>query len=200
MVEIKPGIEIDETAFVDPSVILQGNVKVGPWARIGAGTVITGNVTIGEHTSIYLNVAIRGTVKIGKYVQIYDSVNIEGGRAPGRGTCKDGDKAIIKDYAWINHGATMHGTQVGEYAVVGVNACCDYNCLIGDGAIVMNGSACRVDTILPANSVYEGVPAKLIRENITDDDRLELIGLTITAETLLMAQGADAAIKRAKGN
>ncbi len=199
MPETKPGINIHETAYVDPSAVLQGNVTVGAWSRIGAGTVISGSVTIGEHTSIYLNCAIRGRATIGNYVQIYDLVNIEGGRAAGRGTCKDGDVTIISDHAWLNHGATLHGSKVGDSAVVGVNACLDYNCTVGDGAIVMNGSACRVDTVVPPNCAFEGVPAKLIRENITDDDRLELIGLTIAAETVLMAQGADAAIRRLKG-
>lgn len=199
MMQIKPGVNVHETAHVDPSAVLQGNVTVGAWSRIAAGVVITGNVTIGEHTTIYCNTAIRGTVQIGDYVQIYDCVCIEGGRAAGRGTCKDGDKAIIKDHAWVNHGATMHGSQIGEYAAIGLNACLDYNCRIGDGALVMNGSACRVDTVVPANCAVEGVPAKVIRESITDEDRLELIGLTISAETLLMAQGTDSFLKRAKG-
>ena len=199
MTEIKPGINVHETAYVDPSATLQGNVTIGPWSRIAAGVVITGNVTIGEHTSIYCNTAIRGTVTIGDYVQIYDCVCIEGGRAPNRGTSGPGDRTILKRGAWINHGASLHGSQIGEYAAVGLNACLDYNCRIGDGAIVMNGSACRVNTVVPANCVAEGVPAKIVRENITDDDRLELIGLTIRSEAVLMAQGSDAFIKRMKG-
>jgi UDP-3-O-[3-hydroxymyristoyl] glucosamine N-acyltransferase len=39
---------IDPTADIHPSVILEGQVTVGAYTKIGAGTVITGNVTIGQ--------------------------------------------------------------------------------------------------------------------------------------------------------
>jgi acyl-[acyl carrier protein]--UDP-N-acetylglucosamine O-acyltransferase len=76
----RSGMEIDPTADIHPSVILEGKVTVGPYTKIDAGTVITGNVTIGHHTLIRCNVTIRGTNTIGNYTHIYDNVCIEGGR------------------------------------------------------------------------------------------------------------------------
>ena len=76
----KPGTNIDPTADIHPSVILEGKVSVGAYTRIDAGTIVTGNVTIGHHTLIRCNVTIRGTNVIGNYTHIYDNVCIEGGR------------------------------------------------------------------------------------------------------------------------
>jgi len=138
-------INIDPTAKVHPSVILEGIVTVGAYTEIGAGTVLTGHVTIGHHCIIACNVVIRGGW-IGNYVHIYDCVCIEQGRpgAMGTTTAKAPDKLVIGDYCWVNHGATMHGTQMAEGSAIGLNTCCDYNTRIGKGAVLANGSATRV--------------------------------------------------------
>ena len=121
------GIDVHPDADVHPSVILEGKVTVGPYTKIDAGTIITGNVTIGHHSLIRCNVTIRGTNTIGNYTHIYDNVNIEGGRPAkiGSSRAEVPDSSIIGDGCWINHGATMHGTQIGDGAAVGLNACCD---------------------------------------------------------------------------
>lgn len=172
-------ITIDPTAEVHPSAILEGNITIGKYTKIGAGTVITGNVTIGDYTRIECNVVIRGNNTIGSWVHIYDLVCIEGGRPAkvGSSTAEVSDRSIIGDYCWINHGATMHGSQLGEGAVLDLNACLDYNCRIGKGAIVTNGSAVRFNTVVPDNCIVEGVPARVVKEDITDEDRLQLMGL-----------------------
>jgi len=174
-------VKIDERADVHPSVILEGNVSIGPYCKVEAGTVITGNVTVGDHTHIACNVTIRGRNTIGSYVQIYDNACIEGGRGSGVGTAKEADRSIIGNGAWINHSATLHGCQLSEGAIIGINVALDYNCKIGKGAVVTNGSACPVDTVIPDDCVAEGVPAKITKRNITDEDRLQILGLVPSA-------------------
>ena len=171
--------DIDPTADIHPSVILEGKVTVGAYTKIDAGTVITGNVTIGHHSLIRCNVTIRGTNTIGNYVHVYDNVCIEGGRPAktGSSTAEVPDKSIIGDHCWVNHGATMHGTQMATRSAVGLNGCCDYNTRLGEGAVLANGSATHFDQVIPANSFAEGVPAVIKKENITDEDRKAYFGL-----------------------
>ena len=171
--------DIDPTADIHPSVILEGKVTVGAYTKIDAGTVITGNVTIGHHSLIRCNVTIRGTNTIGNYVHIYDNVCIEGGRPAkiGSSTAEVPDESIIGDYCWINHGATMHGTQMADRSAVNLNACCDYNTRLGEGAVLANGSATHTNQVIPGNSFAEGVPAVVKKENITDKDRQDYFGL-----------------------
>jgi UDP-N-acetylglucosamine acyltransferase len=172
-------IDVHPTADIHPTVLLEGNVTVGAYTKIDSGTIITGNVTIGHHTLIRCNVVIRGRNTIGSYTHIYDSVCIEGGRPAqvGSSMAEVPDRSIIGDECWINHGATMHGTQVADRGAIGLNACCDYNTRIGKGAILANGSATHVDQVIPDNSFAQGVPAQVVQENITDDDRRAYFGL-----------------------
>ena len=170
---------IHPTADIHPSVVLDGTVTVGAYTRIDAGTVLTGNVSIGHHTLIRCNVTVRGNVKIGNYTHIYDNVCIEGGR-PAKlwSTMNDErDQAMIGDYCWVNHGATMHGTQMADRSAVNLNTACDYNTRLGEGAVLANGSATHINQVIPANCFAEGVPAVVIKETITDRDREEYFGL-----------------------
>ncbi len=197
----KSGINIHPTADVHPSVILEGRVTVGPYTRIDIGTIITGNVTIGHHTLIRCNVTIRGTNKIGNYTHIYDNVNIEGGRPAkvGSSRAQVPDRSIIGDGCWINHGATMHGTQIGDGGALGLNACCDYNTRLGKGAVLANGSATHVDQIIPDNCFAEGVPAVIKKKNITEEDRLDYFGVLPSGWTRYEAQKIEQSIRRNKG-
>lgn len=197
----KSGINIHPTADVHPTAYLQGKVTVGPYTKIDAGTIITGNVTIGHHTLIRCNVTIRGTNKIGNYTHIYDNVCIEGGRPAKVGSSKAEvpDRSIIGDGCWVNHGATMHGTRIGDGGAVGLNACCDYNTRIGKGAILANGSATHVDQVIPENSFAEGVPAVVKKKNITEDDRLDYFGVLPSGWTRYEAANIEQSIRRKKG-
>jgi len=196
------GINIHPDADVHPSVILEGKVTVGPYTKIDAGTIITGNVTIGHHTLIRCNVTIRGTNVIGNYTHIYDNVNIEGGRPAkiGSSRAEVPDRSIIGDGCWINHGATMHGTQVGDGGAIGLNACCDYNTRLGKGAVLANGSATHVDQVIPDNSFAEGVPAIVKKENITEDDRLDYFGVLPSGWTRYEAGKIEERIRANKGS
>jgi carbonic anhydrase/acetyltransferase-like protein (isoleucine patch superfamily) len=197
----KSGLNIDPTADVHSTAYLEGRVTVGPYTKIDAGTIITGNVTIGHHTLIRCNVTIRGSNKIGNYTHIYDNVNIEGGRPARVGSSKAEvpDRSIIGDGCWINHGATMHGTRIGDGGAVGLNACCDYNTRIGKGAILTNGSATHVDQVIPENSMAEGVPAVVKKKNITEVDRENYFGLRPSVWTRFEAANIEKSIRNKKG-
>jgi carbonic anhydrase/acetyltransferase-like protein (isoleucine patch superfamily) len=177
----KPGINIDPTAFVHPSVIMEGKINIGPYSYVDIGSILTGNITIGHHTLIRCNVTIRGSVKIGNYTHIYDNVNIESGRPAGPNggvLAKVADQTIIGDHCWINHGAIMHGTQIADGGAVGLNAACDYNTRIGKNAVLANGSATNVDMVICDSCFFEGVPAVMKRKDMTEKDRAEYFGLS----------------------
>lgn len=163
---------VHPTADIHPSVILKGNDTVGAYTRIDAGTVLTGNITIGHHTLIRCKVTIRGNVQIGNYPHIYDNVCIEGGRQPKLWSTinEKRDQAIIGDYCWVNHGATMHGTQMADRSAVNLNTACDYNTRLGEGAMLANSSTTHINQVIPANCFSEGIPAVIKMENITDKD------------------------------
>ena len=55
--------------------------------------------------------------------------------------------------------------------------CCDYDTRLGVGAVLANGSATHVGQVIPENSFAQGVPAVVLKQEITDDDRIETFGL-----------------------
>lgn len=200
MAQENSGIKIHPTAEVHPTVLLEGDITIGEFTRIESGTIITGNVTIGHHTFIQCNVVVRGRNRIGNYVHIYDNVCIERGRpAEASSTADMPDQSIIGDNCWINHGATMHGTHVADGGAVGLNACCDYNTRIGKGAILANGSATHYDQVIPDNCLAQGVPAKIVKENITDEDRRDYFGLIPAAWTRYEGDKQEQQIRTRKG-
>jgi carbonic anhydrase/acetyltransferase-like protein (isoleucine patch superfamily) len=201
MTEQEKDINVHPTAEIHPTVLLAGNVTVGAFTKIDSGTIIAGNVTIGHHTLIRCHVVIRGRNTIGNYTHIYDSVCIEGGRPAqvGSTTAEVADRSIIGDDCWINHGATMHGTQMGDGSAVGLNACCDYNTRLGAGAVLANGSATHVDQVIPENCFAEGVPARIVKENITDVDRRAYFGLIPEAWTHYEGERIEESIRKRMG-
>jgi carbonic anhydrase/acetyltransferase-like protein (isoleucine patch superfamily) len=201
MTEAKRGINVHPTAEIHPTVLLEGNVTIGAFTKVDSGTIITGNVTIGHHTLIRCGVVIRGRNTIGNYVHIYDSVCIEGGRPAqmGTSTAEVPDRSIIGDDCWVNHGATMHGTQMGDGSAVGLNACCDYNTRLGKGAVLANGSATHHDQVIPENCLAQGVPAQIVKEKITDDDRRDYFGLVPSGWTHYEGDRIEASIRMRLG-
>jgi carbonic anhydrase/acetyltransferase-like protein (isoleucine patch superfamily) len=139
-------------------------------------------------------VTIRGTNQIGSYTHIYDNVCIEGGRPAQVGGSKAEvpDRSIIGDGCWINHGATMHGTQIADGAVG----------LTRGGttpprrAILADGSATRVDQVIPDNNFAEGVPAVVKKTGLTEQDRQDYFGVLPSAWTRYEAGNIEAGIRR----
>jgi carbonic anhydrase/acetyltransferase-like protein (isoleucine patch superfamily) len=195
----KPGMNIDPTAVIHPSVILDGKVSVGAYTNVGAGTILTGAISIGHHTIIACNSTLRGRITVGNYTHIYDNVNIEGGRPAkptGGSLAEVADQAIIGDHCWINHGAIMHGTQIADGGAVGMNTACDYNTRIGKNAVLADGSATRVDMVICDGCFFEGVPAVLKKKGLTEEDRAKYFGVSPLAWTTYAGDRQEATAKK----
>jgi carbonic anhydrase/acetyltransferase-like protein (isoleucine patch superfamily) len=189
---ISPEAQIDKTAVVHPTAVIEGNIRIGPYCYIGshvtlhgdvtidaytyigAGTAMVGIIDIGREVNICLNCSIRGAqrMKIGSHVSIFDNVNIESGRG-----WHWQDESCIEDWCWINHGAVMHGAAVREGAAIGMGATLNYGSKIGRNAIVGDGSAVAVEMIVPDNALAQGVPAQIVRRDLGDEDRVRIMGL-----------------------
>jgi carbonic anhydrase/acetyltransferase-like protein (isoleucine patch superfamily) len=138
-------IDIAESAFVHPSAQLYGRVKVG------------------EGASVWCNAVVRSEtahVDIGAFANIQDFVMIH--TDPGK-------PVLVGAYCSITHHATLHGCQIGDHVLVGVNATIFNGAVIGSGSIVGQHAYVKDGTIVPPNSIVVGSPAKVIR---TADNRL----------------------------
>jgi carbonic anhydrase/acetyltransferase-like protein (isoleucine patch superfamily) len=137
---------------------------VHPTAFVDQSAQVIGDVTMGEASSVWMNAVVRGDVhriRIGRRTNIQDGtvVHVMRGTHP----------TTIGDEVTIGHGALIHGCTV------------EPRCLIGMGAIVLNGAVIGADSIVaagslvtegfevPARSLVMGSPAR-VRRTLTDDE------------------------------
>lgn len=172
-------ISVDKTAFVHPTAILEGKVKIGPHTQIAAGSIIIGDINIGHHAFIALNTVIKGSVKIGDLTLIYDNVVADSSRAPDVEVPMEEffDHIDIGSKCRLGHGCALRGTDIADEGVIGVAGTCDYNTYIGKGSIIGNGSATKLKQIIPDNCYVEGIPALIKKLGLTDQDRQDYFGL-----------------------
>ncbi len=102
---------------------------------IGENVVIKGDVKIGDNSSVWHNTTIRGdnnSIKIGNNTNIQDNCVVHVDK-----NCP----ANIGDNVTIGHGAIIHGCTIGN------------NCLIGMGAIILNGAVIEDNCLIGAGSL-----------------------------------------------
>lgn len=138
--------------------------KVHESVFLGPGSWIVGDVTLKEKANIWTGAVIRGDddkVEIGSRTTVLENCIVE---APTGSPVKIGDDTII------SHGAIVHGSKIGNHVLIGIGAIVLDKAEVGDGAIVGSGALVSPKSVIPANQLALGVPAKPIRE-VTDADR-----------------------------
>ena len=120
--------------------------RVHPSAFIDDSAHVIGDVEIGEESSVWMAVVVRGDVhriRIGRRTNIQDGTVVH--------VMRDTHPTTIGDNVTIGHGAIVHGCTI------------ESQCLIGMGAILLNGAAVGAQSIVAAGTlVIEGmkVPAR----------------------------------------
>jgi len=125
--------------------------------------LVYGKVTIGEGSSLWPYAVIRSEmheVVIGKRTNIQDFVMIHVGNAT---------PTIIGDNCSITHHVTVHGAEIGDNCLIGINATLMDGAKIGANSIVAGHSIVTEGMEFPPNSIIAGAPAKLVK---TRDNRV----------------------------
>lgn len=139
--------EIADTAFVDDSA------------------VVTGNVVIGADTSVWPMCSIRGdihSIRIGERTNIQDGsilhVSHDSEFAPG------GNKLSIGDDVTVGHNAVVHACTVEDRCLVGMGSVLLDGCVVKQGAMVGAGSLVPPNKELEGGYLWLGSPVKKVRE------------------------------------
>ncbi len=133
--------------------------QIGNNCFIADGVRLIGEVFIGENSSIWFNSVLRGDVgriEIGKHSNIQDGCCLH--------TMYKTSSIKIGDYVSIGHNATLHGTIISDYALIGMGATLLDNVEVGEGAIVAAGSVVLSGTKIEPYTLYGGYPAKFIKK------------------------------------
>lgn len=131
---------VDPKSYVHPLASLIGDVHVGPGCFIGPGASLRGD---------YGRIVVEGDTSV------QDSATVHAN------ALRD---TLIRRGATIAHGAVIHGCEVGENTLVGINAVVLDNTVIGAECLIAAMSLVRSDLNIPDRSLLAGNPAKILRQ------------------------------------
>jgi carbonic anhydrase/acetyltransferase-like protein (isoleucine patch superfamily) len=141
---------VDETAYVDQSA------------------QVIGDVVIGAESSVWMNVVIRGDVhriRIGRRTNIQDLTMVH--------VMRETHPTLIGDEVTIGHSAVIHGTTIEDRVLIGMAAVLLNGVHVGHDSIVAAGTLLTEGTRIPPRSLVMGRPGKVKRE-LTDDEVAEI--------------------------
>jgi carbonic anhydrase/acetyltransferase-like protein (isoleucine patch superfamily) len=125
-------------------------------AFVAANATVVGRVHIAEGVSIWYGAVLRGDVseiEIGAYSNVQEGAVLHGD--PGMPT-------VLEDHVTIGHRAVVHSAYVERGCLIGIGAIVLNGVRVGAGSII--GAGCVVTKDVPPRSLMIGVPAKLMRE------------------------------------
>ena len=135
--------------------------RVHPTAFIDDSAQVIGDVEIGEESGVWMNAVVRGdvhSIRVGRRSNIQDGTVVH-----AQSATSGAHPTVIGNSVTIGHGALVHGCTI------------DDQCLIGIGAIVLNGAHVGMQSIIaagalvtegmkvPPKSLVMGSPAKVKR-------------------------------------
>jgi carbonic anhydrase/acetyltransferase-like protein (isoleucine patch superfamily) len=142
--------QIPETAYVDVSAQLIGDVHLG------------------EQSSIWSNAVLRGDMF---YIRIGDRSNIQDNCVVHTRT--GSHPTILEEEVTVGHSVTLHGCYVERGALIGIGSIVLDDARVGAQSLVAAGSLISPGTIIPPRSLVMGIPAR-VKRPLTDE---EIVGL-----------------------
>ena len=139
--------QIPETAYVDDSA------------------QIIGDVILGEHASVWMNAVLRGDVhaiRVGHYSNIQDCSVLHG--------MKEKYGVFLGDYVTVGHAAILHGCTIEDRCLIGMGSIILNGAHIGAGSIIAAGTLIAEKTKVDPNSLWMGSPGKF-RRHLDEKDQ-----------------------------
>ncbi|MDJ0715956.1 MAG: gamma carbonic anhydrase family protein [Prochloraceae cyanobacterium] len=135
-------------------------------AFVAPNATVMGKVSLGAGASVWYAAVVRADVE---RIEIGKSTNIQDGAIlhsdPGKVT-------VLEDFVTVGHRAVIHGAHVERGCLIGIGAIVLDGVRIGSGSIIGAGSVVTKD--VPARSLFVGTPAKRMRD-VSETEAAELI-------------------------
>ena len=142
--------------------------RVHPSAFIDDSAQVIGDVEIGEESSVWMCVVIRGDVnriRIGSRSNVQDGTIVH--------VMKDTHPTLVGNDVTIGHAAVVHGCTIEDRCLIGLGAILLNGVTVGSGSIVAAGTLLPEGTQVPPRSLVMGSPGK-VRRTLSDADLDEI--------------------------
>lgn len=137
-------------------------------AYVTDDAIIVGDVEIGQDASVWYGSVIRGDVnyiRIGARTNIQDQTIIH--------VSSKGLSTIVEEEVTVGHRVTLHACHVERGCLIGIGAILMDGVRVGANSLVGAGSLLTPGTQIPPRSLVIGSPARVKRE-LTDDELASL--------------------------
>ena len=139
--------------------------SIDPTAYVDTSAQIIGDVHVGPESSVWMNVEMRGDVnriRIGARTNIQDLTLVH--------VMRDTHPTTVGDNVTIGHSAVIHGCTIEDRCLIGMGAILLNGCRIGTGSIVAAGALVPEGMVIPPGSMVMGMPAKVKRPLSVEED------------------------------
>src|ERR1041385_2012831 len=136
---------------------------IHPTSFIHSTATVCGNVTLGARVSVWANAVIRGdsdTIEVGEDSNIQDGTVVH---------VDDGVPTKIGKRVGVGHRAIIHGATVEDDCLIGMGAILLNGVCVGTGSIVAAGAVVREGFEIPPNSLVMGVPGRVVRQTTAEE-------------------------------
>lgn len=131
---------------------------IDPSAFIAHGAVVLGDVHLGKGVSVWYNTVVRGDaerVAIGDETNIQDLSMVH---------ADPGFPCLVGRRVTVGHRAILHGCVVEDDCLIGMGAILLNGVRVGSGSVVGAGAVLTEGTQVPPGSLVLGVPGKVVRQ------------------------------------
>jgi carbonic anhydrase/acetyltransferase-like protein (isoleucine patch superfamily) len=141
--------------------------SLGARAWVDTSAQVIGAVELGEDASVWMNTVIRGDVnriRLGARTNVQDNCVLH---------VTAQHPTVLADDVTVGHSVTLHGCTIEKLCLVGIGAIVLNGAVVGEESIVAAGALVPEGMQVPARSVVMGAPAKVRRE-VSEDERASL--------------------------
>jgi gamma-carbonic anhydrase len=139
--------------------------RIAQSAYIDPSAQVIGDVRLGERASIWCNVTVRGdvnTITIGDDSNIQDNSVLHGEL--------DQYPVVVGNRVTVGHQVVLHGCVVEDDSLIGIGAIVLNGARVGRGSIIAAGAVVPEGMEIPPESMVMGIPAKWKRA-VTPDEK-----------------------------
>jgi carbonic anhydrase/acetyltransferase-like protein (isoleucine patch superfamily) len=138
--------EVAETAYVDPSAVVVGDVEIGERATVLPGAVLRGDL---------------GSITLREGANVQDNATVHADTPDA--------EVVFERYGAAGHNAVVHNAHVGARALVGMHATVLDGATLEPRSVVAAGSVVLEGTTVPSRTLVGGTPAEELRADLPGD-------------------------------
>lgn len=132
-------------------------VKKGENVFVAPGSHVIGSVELKDNSSVWFNSVLRGDCDD---IVVGEGSNIQDGSVLHT---DEGIPLVIGKGVTVGHKVMLHGCDIGDYSLIGINAVVLNGAKIGKHCLVGANSLVTENMQVPDGSVVMGSPAKVVK-------------------------------------